>query len=70
MHASKGIFRALLAVGLTLLVLTGGLFVFQEAGTADYVVTILSLVVQVVMVLVGAAGLYYEWDPFETLVEE
>jgi len=70
MHASKGIFRALLAVGLTLLVLTVGLFVLQEPGTADYVVTILSLVVQVVMVLVAVAGLYFEWDPFETFIEE
>ncbi|WP_436923566.1 hypothetical protein [Halosimplex amylolyticum] len=70
MHASKGIFRALLAVGLTLLVLTAGLFVLQEPGTAGYVVSILSLVVQVLLVALGAAGLYFEWDPFATFFEE
>ncbi|MFC7142098.1 hypothetical protein ACFQMA_19960 [Halosimplex aquaticum] len=70
MHASKAVFRALLAVGLALLVMTAGLFVLQERGTAGYVVSILSLAVQVVMVIVGAAGLYFEWDPFAPLIEE
>ena len=70
MNASQGAFRALLAIGLSLLVLTAGLFVLQEPGTADYVVTVLSLAVQAVMVLVGAAGLYFEWDPLGPLIEE
>jgi hypothetical protein len=70
MHASKGVFRALLAVGLTLFILTSGLFVLQGPGTRGYVVTVLSLVVQAVMVLVGAAGLYFGWDPFAVFFEE
>lgn len=70
MHASKGVFQALLAVGLTLLALTAGLFALQPPGTAGYVVTLLSLVVQVVMVLVAVGGLYFEWDPFEPFLEE
>jgi len=70
MNASQGVFRTLLAVGLALLVLTAGLFALQTPGTAGYVVTVLSLVVQVVMVLVGAAGLYFEWDPLAPLFDE
>jgi peptidoglycan/LPS O-acetylase OafA/YrhL len=70
MNASEGAFRALLAVGLGLLVLTTGLFTLQEPETAEYAITVLSLAVQVVMVLVAAAGLYFRWDPLGPLVEE
>ncbi|WP_459194784.1 hypothetical protein [Halosimplex sp. J119] len=69
MHASKGIFRALLAVGLTLFVLTVGLFVLQEPGTRGYVVTILSLGTQLIIIAIGAAGLYFEWEPLSVLEE-
>ncbi|QLH84773.1 hypothetical protein [Halosimplex pelagicum] len=70
MNASEGVFRTLLAVGLALLVLTAGLFVLQEPGTGGYAVTVISLVAQAVMVLVGAAGLYFEWDPLAPLFDE
>ncbi|WP_135365524.1 hypothetical protein [Halosimplex halophilum] len=70
MNASEGIFRALLAVGLTLLVLTTGLFVLQEPGTADYVITVLALVVQAVIVLVAVAGLYLGVDPLAPILDE
>ncbi|QLH79782.1 hypothetical protein HZS55_21885 [Halosimplex rubrum] len=70
MNASEGAFRALLAIGLALLVLTAGLFTLQEPGTGGYAVTVVSLAAQVVMVLLGAAGLYFGWDPLASIVEE
>lgn len=70
MNANEGVFRALLAVALTLAALTLPLFLLQEPGMEGYVVSLLSLVVQSGLVAIALAGLYFGWKPFSILETE
>lgn len=70
MNVSAAIFKALLAVTLTLAVLLLAVFPFQEPGSGSRVVSILALAVQAVTILVAGAGLYFGWRPFRFLEAE
>lgn len=70
MSASESAFRVLLVVSLTLAVITGATFPFQEPGTGSYVVSLISLTVQAFMILLAAAGLYFGWEPLHALDSE
>ncbi|GAB3670562.1 hypothetical protein [Halopiger thermotolerans] len=70
MNTSEAIFRALLAITLTLAVILLALFPFQEPGTGGYIMSVLTLSIQGVLILVAAAGLYFEWEPFSFIDEQ
>ena len=65
MNTSESVFRALLAITLTLAIILLALFPFQEPGTGSYVVSILGLSIQGVLILVCVGGLYFGWEPFD-----
>ena len=69
MNTSEAVFRALLSITLTLAVLLLALFPFQEPGSGGYIISVLTLSVQVVLILVAAGGLYFGWEPFDFLDE-
>ncbi|NUB93369.1 hypothetical protein HT576_20425 [Haloterrigena sp. SYSU A121-1] len=67
MDTSEAVFRALLSITLTLAIILLALFPFQEPGSAGRIVSILALGIQAVMIVIAAAGLYFDWEPFEFL---
>lgn len=69
MNTSEAVFRALLAIVLTLAIILLAMFPFQEPGSGSYVVSILALSVQGVLIAVCAAGLYFGWQPFDFIDE-
>lgn len=69
MDTSEAVFRALLAITLTLAIVLLALFPFQEPGSGSRVVSILALAVQSAMILVATAGIYFGWKPFRFLDE-
>jgi len=64
MRVSKVVFRFLLVIVSFLALLTLALLPFQQPGTKHYVVTVLTLAIQVTFILLLAAALYLDWDPF------
>ncbi|WP_435102300.1 hypothetical protein [Halarchaeum sp. P4] len=69
MQLSKTIFRFLLVIISFLALVTLFLFPFQEPGTKGYVITVITLVIQVTFVLLMAVALYLDWDPFGAIEE-
>lgn len=69
MQLSKTVFRFLLVIVSFLALLTLFVFPFQTPGTGGYVITILTLAVQVVFILALAAALYFDWDPLREFEE-
>jgi len=64
MKLSKTVFRFMLVIMSFLALLTAALFLFQEPGTDGYVISAVSLVVQIGFLLVVGIALYRDWDPF------
>lgn len=69
MQLSKTVFRFLLVIVSFLALLTLALFPFQPPGSGGYVITIVTLIIQVVFIALLAAALYYDWDPLGGLEE-
>lgn len=66
---SKTVFRFLLVIMSFLALLTLLLFPFQEPGTESYVISVITLVVQVSFILFLVAALYFEWELLAPLEE-
>lgn len=66
---SKAVFRVVFVVTATLAVILLALFPFQEPGSEGRIISIFSLAVQAVVCAIALAGLYFDWDPFGSLVD-
>jgi len=69
MNLSKTVFRFLLVIMTAFALLTGVLFLLQEPGTDAYVISAVSLCLQLSFVAVLAIALYFDWDPFAPFEE-
>lgn len=69
MGLSKVVFRFLLVIMTFLALLTLFLLPLQQSGTGTYVVTVLTLAIQVAFIALLVAALYFDWDPLPELEE-
>lgn len=69
MSVSKTVFRFLLVIVGFLTLLTLLLFPFQEPGTGSYVITVVTLVIQITFLALLALALYMDWTPLESFEE-
>jgi len=67
MSLSKTVFRFLLVIMTFLALVTGFLFLLQEPGTGSYVVSVLTLVIQLSFILFLVVALRRDWEPLEAL---
>lgn len=70
MGLSKDVFRFLLVIMTFLALLTVVLFPLQQPGTGTYVVTLLTLVIQVTFIVLLVAALYFDWEPLPEIEDE
>lgn len=69
MSLSKTVFRFLLVIVGFLTLLTMILFPLQEPGTGGYVISLVTLVVQIAFLALLALALYMDWTPLESFEE-
>lgn len=70
MELSKIVFRFLLVIMTFLALLTLFLLPLQQSGTGNYVVTVLTLTIQVAFIIILVAALYFDWDPLPELEDK
>ncbi|MFB6150729.1 MAG: hypothetical protein ABEJ40_02880 [Haloarculaceae archaeon] len=69
MSLSKMVFRFLLVIFSFFALLTAFLFVLQKPGSAGWVISIVTLVIQCSFLLFLAVALYLDWQPLDPLEE-
>lgn len=70
MQLSKTVFRFLLVIVSFLAILTFLLFLLQTPGSDGYVISVVTLVIQVAFLIVLALALYLDLDPLAALEEQ
>lgn len=69
MQLSKAVFRFLLVIMSFFALLTLFVLPFQQPGTGRFVVTVLTLGIQIAFILFLAAALYFDWNPLPEIEE-
>ena len=65
-----GVWRAFLVSSVVLLALLALSGPYVEPGTPSFVVALLSFGMLIVMLVGSAAFIYFDWDPFEELLQQ
>ncbi|NGM69143.1 hypothetical protein G6M89_09000 [Natronolimnobius sp. AArcel1] len=69
MRVSGVVYKFMVAVSLTIAVLTVALLPFLEPGSSSWVIAIFTLGVTAISLAIAALGLYFRWDPFRPFEE-